>query len=74
MNRQQFIQQLQKGQLNPKNLITQMIGDNNPIASNLITMISNGDVNGITEFNKNYCKEHGINYEEAFNKFKNSPM
>lgn len=59
------------GNMNPKNIAMQLLGqNNNPIFNNLIDMANKGDTKGIEEFARNYMKEQGKDFDKEFNNFK----
>lgn len=43
---------------------------NNPMAGNVIKMIQSGDLNGVEQFGRNMARERGIDFDQAFNEFK----
>lgn len=57
------------GMNSPEQIIYQMMGNNNPMLNNLIQMAKNGKKQDIENFARNYCKEHGKNFDTEFNKF-----
>ena len=44
---------------------------NNPMAKNILDMAKNGDIQGIEKFGRNIAKERGIDFDKAFENFKN---
>lgn len=59
------------GNMNPRNIAMQLLGqNNNPIFNNLIDMANKGDTKGIEEFARNYMKEQGKDFDKEFNNFK----
>lgn len=59
------------GNMNPKNIAMQLLGqNNNPIFNNLIDMANKGDTKGVEEFARNYMKEQGKDFDKEFNNFK----
>lgn len=59
------------GNMNPKNIAMQLLGqNNNPIFNNLIDMANKGDTKGVEEFARNYMKDKGRDYDKEFNDFK----
>ena len=60
------------GNMNPKNMAMNMLKNNtNPIFNNLIDMANKGDNKGVEEFDRNYMKEQGKDFDKEFNDFKN---
>ena len=73
MNPMNFFQMLKGG--NPQQMVMKMMNNpqmtNNPIAQNILNMAKNGDLQGIEEMGRNIAKERGIDFDKAFNDFKN---
>lgn len=73
MNPMNFFQMLKVG--NPQQMVMKMMNNpqmaNNPIAKNMFNMAKNGDLQGIEEMGRNIAKERGIDFDKAFNDFKN---
>lgn len=73
MNPMNFFQMLKGG--NPQQMVMKMMNNpqmaNNPIAKNMLNMAKNGDLQGIEEMGRNIAKERGIDFDKAFNDFKN---
>ena len=73
MNQMNFFQMLKGG--NPQQMVMKMMNNpqmaNNPIAKNMFNMAKNGDLQGIEEMGRNIAKERGIDFDKAFNDFKN---
>ena len=73
MNPMNFFQMLKGG--NPQQMVMKMMNNpqmaNNPIAKNTFNMAKNGDLQGIEEMGRNIAKERGIDFDKAFNDFKN---
>lgn len=63
MNLQQLMQ-------NPQKAIINILGNRNPMASNLINMVSNNDAKGIEQFARNLAKEKGKDPDKMFNDIK----
>lgn len=70
-NPQQLVQQMS----NPKQLVQQVMSNpkivNNPIAKNMFDMAQKGDTQGVESIGRNVAKERGIDFDKAFNQFKN---
>lgn len=43
---------------------------NNPMAGNVMKMLQNGDTNGIEQFGRNMARERGVDFDKAFEEFK----
>lgn len=73
MNPMNFFQMFKGG--NPQQIVMKMMNNpqmaNNPIAKNMFNMAKNGDLQGIEEMGRNIAKERGIDFDKAFNNFKN---
>ena len=73
MNPMIFFHMLKGG--NPQQMVMKMMNNpqmaNNPIAKNMFNMAKNGDLQGIEEMGRNIAKERGIDFDKAFNDFKN---
>lgn len=73
MNPINFFQMIKGG--NPQQMVMKMMNNpqmaNNPIAQNMLNMAKNGDLQGIEEMGRNIAKERGIDFDKAFNDFKN---
>lgn len=58
---------------NPKtfllNMISNQIGNQNPMLNNLIDMAKNGNSGGVETFARNFCKEKGIDFDKEFKSF-----
>lgn len=63
------MQLLQALNTNPQQLIQQTLG-NNPMASNLMNLISNKDTKGLEEMARNMAKEKGIDADKLYNTYK----
>lgn len=71
MNPMALLQMLKGG--NPKtflmNMISNQIGNQNPMVNNLIDMAKNGDNQGIETFARNLFKEKGMDFDKEFKNF-----
>lgn len=70
--------------INPKQIIKNMIGinspkdiamqllsqNNNPIFNNLVGMANKGDTKGVEQFARNFYKEQGKDFDKEFGNFK----
>lgn len=54
---------------NPGEIISKMIGNNNPMLNNLIQMAQKGDTKGVENFARNLCKEKGQDFDKEFATF-----
>lgn len=67
--------QLMKAMQNPQQFIQSMMGNSkvmsNPMAKNIINMAQKGDLKGIEQFGRNIAKEKGIDFDQAFDQFRN---
>lgn len=70
MNLMQIIQLIRGGQ-NPQQLVLSLLNQSsNPIQQNLLQLAQNNDTAGIEQVARNLCQQRGINFDEAFNSFK----
>lgn len=70
MNPKQILKNL-IGINNPKDMAMQLLAENNnPIFNNLIEMANKGNTEGIENFARNYMKEQGKDFDKEFNSFK----
>ena len=66
MNPMQFL----KGIKNPQQFVMNMLGQNqNPMATQLMQMVKNGNTNQIEQFARNICKERGMDFDKQFAEF-----
>lgn len=56
-------------QNNPQQAIQKIIGNANPMMSNLIQMAQRGDKTGIENFARNLYREKGLDFDKEFNEF-----
>lgn len=54
---------------NPKELVMQMLGNQNPIFNNLINMAQENNVSSLENFARNVCKEKGLDFEKEMSNF-----
>ena len=65
--------QLIKGGMNPQQLIMNILQqNNNPIIQNAVNLAQNGNSIGLQQIARNLAQQRGLNFDEEFNKFKNS--
>lgn len=66
MNPMEFM----KGIKNPKQFVMNMLKQNqNPMTTQLMQMVKNGNTNQIEQFARNICKEHGMDFDKSFAEF-----
>ena len=66
MNPMQFL----KGIKNPQQFVMNMLKQNqNPMATQLMQMVKNGNTNQIEQFARNICKERGMDFDKSFAEF-----
>lgn len=66
MNPMQFL----KGIKNPQQFVMNMLGQNqNPMATQLMQMVKNGNTNQIEQFARNIFKERGMDFDKSFAEF-----
>ena len=66
MNPMEFM----KGIKNPQQFVMNMLKQNqNPMVTQLIQMIKNGNTNQIEQFARNICKERGMDFDKSFSEF-----
>lgn len=72
MNPLQMIKLAMGGGKNPKEIVKQMIGNNNnPIIQNLVKMAENGDYQGVENVARNMFKEQGRDFDAEIKDFQN---
>jgi urate oxidase len=58
----------------PQMLLNRIINSsnvaNNPMAQNILGMAKNGDVSAIEQFGRNIARERGVDFDEAFQNFR----
>lgn len=71
MNNIKQMGSLIKSMKNPQQAMIQMLmGNNNPMAKNVLGMIQNGDYQGVENFARNVCKEQGKDYDTEIANFR----
>lgn len=56
--------------MNPVQVIEKfMVGNKNPLFTNLVNMAKNGKEQDVRNFARNICKERGIDFDKEFNAF-----
>ncbi len=72
INPMQLIQ-LIKGGMNPQQLLMNVLQqNNNPIFQNAMNLMQNGNTAGLQQIARNLAQQRGLDFDEEFNKFKNS--
>ena len=73
VNPLQLIQLIKNG-MNPQQLIMNILqqpnNKNNPILQNAAALMQNGDKNGLETLARNLAQQRGIDFDQAYNKFK----
>ena len=70
MNNPMQLINLLRGNMNPKQLVMNMLGgNNNPMIKNLIEMAEKGDSQGVENFARNLFKEQGLDFDKEYDKF-----
>lgn len=69
MNPIQIIKGFISQKMSPMQMVSNMVGDKNPMINNLVTMANNGNTEGIEKFARNVCNEKGINFDTEFSNF-----
>lgn len=70
MNNPMQMIKMMMGKGNPKEMVMNMLKSNsNPICSNLLTMMQNGDEKGIEDFARNMMKEKNRDFDKEFSEF-----
>ena len=68
----QIIQMI-KGGSNPQQLLMSILQGNmgnTPMGQNLMTLVQNGDKQGLEKIARNLCQQKGVNFDQEFNAFK----
>lgn len=68
----QFVS-LIKNNPNPQAVVMnelQRRAQNNPVLGNIVTLVQNGDTQGVETVVRNIAKERGIDFDKEFNSFK----
>ena len=71
MNPVNLIKQYMMKGFTPQNILSKL-NINNPILNNVISMAQNGNTKGVENFARNICKQKGLDFDNEFNKFKDS--
>jgi len=60
------------GKMSPQEMVSQLLGNSNPMINNLMQLAQKGDRQEIENFARNYCKERNIDFDSEFAKFMNN--
>lgn len=74
VNPMQLVQMI-KGGSNPQQLMISILENqmaNNPMGQNLLSLAKNNQTQDIEQIARNICQQRGVDYDTAFNNFKNS--
>ena len=70
----QLVQMIKNGS-NPQQLMINILENqmsNNPMGQNLLSLAKNNQTQGIEQIARNICQQRGVDYDTAFNSFKNN--
>lgn len=70
MNPIQILQNFISQGLSPRKIVELMVGNKNPIVTNLVNMANKGNTSGIETFARNMLKEKGRDFDKEFPEFK----
>ena len=70
MNPIQMLQRFLGRGMSPQQIIGQMMGNKNPMISNLTSMMQSGNSKGVEDFARNIFKEKGRDFDKEFGEFK----
>lgn len=70
MNPMQMLQSFLGRGMSPRQIITQMSGNKNPMITNLMNMMQTGGSKGVEDFARNIFKEKGRDFDKEFGEFK----
>lgn len=68
-NNLETLKSLMRQNKTPQEAINTLIGNANPVVTNLVTMAKNGDSQGVENFARNLLKEKGQDFDKEFSKF-----
>lgn len=74
VNPMQLVQMIKNGS-NPQQLMISILEGqmaSTPMGQNLLTLAKGNQTQGIEQIARNICQQRGLNYDEAFNAFKNN--
>lgn len=70
MNPIQILQGFLGKGMSPQQIISQMMGNKNPMIANLMNMIQNGNSKAVEDFARNMFKEKGRDFDKEFSEFR----
>lgn len=56
----------------PQQLVSKLIGNQNPMFNNLVGMAMSGKGAEVETFARNFCKERGVDFDKEFASFMNN--
>ena len=68
MNPMQMIKSMMTN-MTPKQIVMEMVGKDNPVFSNLMQLAEKGDIKGVEDFARNFCRERNVEFDNEFSKF-----
>ena len=74
VNPMQLVQMIKNGS-NPQQLLMSVLENqmsNSPMGQNLLSLAKNNQTQGIEQIARNICQQRGMDYDTAFNSFKNN--
>lgn len=74
VNPMQLVQMIKNGS-NPQQLMISILENqmsNSPMGQNLLTLAKGNQTQGIEQIARNICQQRGVDYDTAFNSFKNN--
>ena len=74
VNPMQLVQMIKNGS-NPQQLMISILENqmsNTPMGQNLLTLAKGNQTQGIEQIARNICQQRGVDYDTAFNSFKNN--
>lgn len=70
MNPIQILQGFLGKGMSPQQIISQMMGNKNPMIANLMNMMQNGNSKAVEDFARNMFKEKGRDFDKEFSEFR----
>lgn len=70
MNPIQILQGFLGKGMSPQQIISQMMGNKNPMIVNLMNMMQNGNSKAVEDFARNMFKEKGRDFDKEFSEFR----
>ena len=74
VNPMQLVQMIKNGS-NPQQLLMSVLENQmsgTPMGQNLLSLAKNNQTQGIEQIARNICQQRGVDYDTAFNTFKNN--